>query len=53
MSITSETFLVRTIVPIGVGFCGVMLVGTGITKLVDEKIKLKNSLLRKKMTEIL
>ncbi|KOS60331.1 hypothetical protein FJQ98_11850 [Lysinibacillus agricola] len=37
-------FIRMDLVPIGVGFCGVMLLGTGITQLVDEKNKTKEQL---------
>ncbi|MEY9979133.1 hypothetical protein [Lysinibacillus sp. RC79] len=41
-------FIRMDLVPIGVGFCGVMLLGTGITKLVDEKNKTKEQLIEEK-----
>ncbi|MFJ6208748.1 hypothetical protein [Lysinibacillus sp. NPDC092081] len=38
-------FIRMALVPIGVGSCGVMLLGTGITKLVDEKKTMKEHLI--------
>ncbi|MFB7157381.1 hypothetical protein [Lysinibacillus sp. NPDC056232] len=41
-------FIRMDLVPIGVGFCGVMLLGSGITELVDEKNKTKEQLIEEK-----
>ncbi|KOP80110.1 hypothetical protein AMS59_01475 [Lysinibacillus sp. FJAT-14745] len=44
-AILNIPFIRMDLVPIGVGFCGVMLLGMGITKLVDEKKTTKAQLI--------
>ncbi|MGE7674481.1 hypothetical protein ACQKMV_13000 [Lysinibacillus sp. NPDC094403] len=38
-------FIRMDLVPIGVGFCGVMLISTGFTRMIDEKNKTKEQLI--------